>query len=180
MSDVENNFKESMDWNDYINLLKIDDFEKIRIMNDNNPFLLNKYEYGKRKTNYLFEFYAPFDYINEEAKIVIVGITPGWTQTEEMHKFILNKIKEETTDEKSLKKEAKYNASFSGRMRKNLEKKLDAIGIDQALNLTSSSELWSSKKNLFHPTSLLRFPVFIEKKGEYVDYGGHVPPILEV
>ena len=27
-------------------------------------------------------YYAPFEYINKTARILIVGITPGWTQTE--------------------------------------------------------------------------------------------------
>jgi hypothetical protein len=27
-------------------------------------------------------YYAPFDFVNVEAKIAIVGITPGWTQME--------------------------------------------------------------------------------------------------
>ncbi|HEX5912476.1 MAG TPA: hypothetical protein VFY54_05030, partial [Rubrobacter sp.] len=27
-------------------------------------------------------YYAPLDYINPEAKVVLLGITPGWTQME--------------------------------------------------------------------------------------------------
>ena len=38
----------------------------------NNKFLINKE--GNIKI-----YYAPFDYVNSKAKIVIVGITPGLT-----------------------------------------------------------------------------------------------------
>ena len=40
----------------------------------NNKFLINKE--GNIKI-----YYAPFDYVNSKAKIMIVGITPGLQQT---------------------------------------------------------------------------------------------------
>lgn len=183
MSDVENNFKESMDWNYYIDSLK--KFNNLNESNiTNNDFLLNKYEYGKRKTKYLFEFYAPFDYVNKEARIVIVGITPGWTQAKNIHNFMLSQIKKGVTNKELLEKEAKYKASFCGRMKQNLVRKLDDIGISESYLKESSSELWLSKRNLFHPTSLLRFPVFVKKNAQstnkYDNYGGHIPPILSI
>lgn len=37
----------------------------------------------ERKDN-IEVYYVPFDYINTKAKIVIVGITPGWNQNEHL------------------------------------------------------------------------------------------------
>ena len=61
-------------------------------------------------------YYAPFDYINRDAKIVIAGITPGKTQMlnalREARKQLLNGASHEAALES-----AKRTASFSGAMR---------------------------------------------------------------
>lgn len=63
-------------------------------------------------------YYVPHNlYINQKAKIVIVGITPGWTQTEIAYRT-LNKYSN-LSDEKLLKK-CKTALGFEGSMRDNL------------------------------------------------------------
>lgn len=106
--------------------------------------------------------YAPFDHVNRAAKIVIVGMTPGRTQATNA----LRVAKEGLLAGHSLDKvsaEAKVFASFSGEpMRTNLVRMLDLIGVGRLLGLASSGELWSSRSDLEHFTSALRYPVFAD------------------
>lgn len=107
-------------------------------------------------------FYAPFDHVNRAAKVVIVGMTPGRTQATNA----LRVAKEGLLAGRSLDKvsaEAKVFASFSGEpMRTNLVRMLDLIGVARFLGLASSGELWSSRSELVHFTSALRYPVFVD------------------
>ena len=66
-------------------------------------------------------YYAPFDYINSKAKIMIVGITPGLQQMLQSFQVI--------NDGKSLKK-VKDLSSFKGSMRTTLIKYLDELKIN--------------------------------------------------
>ena len=104
-------------------------------------------------------YYAPFEYINKEAKIIICGITPGIQQAilalEEASKQLAQGCSIEAT-----KKAAKNTASFAGPMRKNLIRLLDYIGLPPKLGITSCSELFEAKAHLVHYTSTLRYPVF--------------------
>ena len=116
--------------------------------------------------------YAPFDHINRIAKVVIIGITPGWTQLEASYRYIIQN--KETKDDVLLKR-VKNKASFSGSMRKNLISWLDGIGVYKSLSIKSSAELFNDlNQNTLHTTSVLRFPVFINKN----NYSGHNPKIL--
>ncbi|WP_446810585.1 hypothetical protein ACH50O_03080 [Methylomonas sp. 2BW1-5-20] len=67
-------------------MLITDKFEKYRSVIENSPQLNDKSKPMKElllwedsKMN-LECYYAPFDYINVDAKIILVGITPGATQ----------------------------------------------------------------------------------------------------
>jgi hypothetical protein len=117
--------------------------------------------------------YAPFENINKKAKVVIVGITPGWTQLKESYKYV---IKNKNLSDHLLKKQAKRHASFSGSMRRRLIGWLDDIGIQKSLDIKSSSLLFDiSSQDALHATSVLRYPSFINKK----NYSGHSPNILK-
>ncbi|MDW9481184.1 hypothetical protein GOB57_21295 [Sinorhizobium meliloti] len=111
--------------------------------------------------------YAPFDHVNTDASIVIVGITPGRTQMEAaLHAAksgFLMKLPEEEILER-----AKVHASFSGEMRKELIGLLDYIRLPQAFGIASAAELWGKAAPLVHFTSALRYPTFF--KGE--NYNG--------
>ena len=85
----------------------------------NNKFLINKE--GNIKI-----YYAPFDYVNFKAKIMIVGITPGLQQMLQSFQVI--------NDGKSLK-EVKDLSSFKGSMRTTLIKYLDELKINKKLKI---------------------------------------------
>jgi hypothetical protein len=104
--------------------------------------------------------YAPFEYINPQARVVIVGITPGQTQ-------MLNSIKEarRQLDQGASNIQAmiaaKKTGAFSGAMRPNLIALLDGIGLQRWLGLTSCEALFGAADNLVQTTSVLRNPVFV-------------------
>lgn len=111
----------------------------------------------------LSTWYSPFDYINTQAKIVIVGITPGTQQATnaliKAHDVLLS-----GGSAHQAKFEAKVFASFSGTMRGNLIEMLDYIGIHRVLNIASTNELFDDTSNLAHFTSVLRYPVLFNGK----------------
>lgn len=111
--------------------------------------------------------YAPFEYINTRAKVVLVGITPGRTQ-------MINAIKEARrqmdlgADDEAVLRAAKATGAFSGTMRPNLTGLLDAIGIHQWLGISGCDDLFDGASHLVQTTSLLRNPVFVGAS----DYNG--------
>jgi hypothetical protein len=104
-------------------------------------------------------YYAPFDHINAEAKVVICGITPGFQQAILALQEASKQLKSGATVSEA-KLAAKNTASFGGPMRSNLIRLLDFIGISQKLSINSSSELFDNRTDLVHYTSALRYPVF--------------------
>lgn len=118
-------------------------------------------------------YYAPHnEYINHDAKLVIVGITPGWTQMKAA--FQQAKICLQQGDSlKQLMKSTKKAAGFAGSMRKNLIEMLDECGVNAAFQLSSSRLLFSQYSNLLHTTSVIKYPVFLKGK----NYTGYTPKI---
>ena len=100
-------------------------------------------------------YYAPFDYINLKAKIVIVGITPGLQQMLQSYEVI--------NQRKSLK-EVKDLSSFKGSMRTGLIKYLDELKINDILKIKSCESLFNKNSNYLHTTSLVKYPVFDKGK----------------
>ncbi|MGM0903728.1 MAG: uracil-DNA glycosylase family protein [Bacillota bacterium] len=118
-------------------------------------------------------YWAPFDYINKDAKVIILGITPGFTQMQLAFNYVRHHINEGEYEQVIC--DAKKQASFGGTvMRRNLIEMLDGIGLQELLHIPSCDQLFNNKHDLLHTTSILRYPVFIE--GE--NYGGSNPKIL--
>lgn len=107
--------------------------------------------------------YAPFEYINDKAKVVIVGITPGHTQMVNAVKEARRQLDLGASHHQAIKA-AKHTAAFSGSMRPNLISLLDSIGINKWLGLVSCDELFGASSELVQTTSVLRNPVFINGK----------------
>ena len=100
-------------------------------------------------------YYAPFDYINPQAKIVIIGITPGLQQMIQSFQAI--------KDGKSLM-EVKDLSSFKGGMRNTLVKFLDELKINKILKIQSCESLFNLNNQYLHSTSLVKYPVFDKGK----------------
>ena len=120
-------------------------------------------------------YYAPHnEIINKKAKVFIVGITPGWTQTSIAYKTAHEGL-QKGLDYEQIKKECKRNSRFAGSMRKNLIEMLDELKLNSKLQIKSCSQLFEENDDLLHTTSLIPYPVFINDK----NYTGSNPKIIE-
>ena len=150
----------------YYNKIKnLTNFDKEDILNE---------KFKLYKEDNMTIYYAPHnETINNNAKIFIVGITPGWTQTsiayKTAHNGLINNLEPEL-----IKKECKRNSRFAGSMRKNLIEMLDELNLNNKLHLDSCSELFENKDYLLHTTSIIPYPVFINGK----NYTGSNPKIM--
>ncbi len=118
--------------------------------------------------------WAPFDYINSDTQLTIVGVTPGWRQTH----IVYSASRKALNDGKQLEqafRTAKSQASFAGSMRNNLVSMLDEIGISDMLNIASTADVLGVPNEYIHTTSALRYPVFKEGR----NYTGHGPNPLK-
>ena len=131
---------------------------------------LMKEKYLVSKEGEIEIYYAPFDYINLDASIIIVGITPGWTQMEKSFKTIINELTKNNDFSLALKK-VKSECSFAGSMRSNLIKMLNDLELDKKLNIHSTSELFKIENSFLHSTSVIKYPVFNNGK----NYTGSAP-----
>lgn len=118
-------------------------------------------------------YYAPFEYINTAAKVVLCGITPGLQQATIALVTAGSALRAGQNVEAALA-QAKNTASFAGPMRSNLVAMLDHIGLPQRLGIHSAAELFGERSDLVHFTSALRNPVF--HRGE--NFSG-TPSMLE-
>lgn len=127
-----------------------------------------------KRSGKLEMYYAPHnEYLNPAAKVIIIGLTPGFTQMSAAIQEAIRRLKAGLSDEEVCKG-AKEAARFAGTMRNTLIHMLDALGLQQYLGLASCDKLFQKQQTNLHTTSLLRFPVFIEKK----NYSGAHPKLL--
>jgi hypothetical protein len=83
----------------------------------------------------LSTYYIPFEYVNSNAKLVLVGITPGLTQWKNAIAEMQLQLQRGVTMDVALEETKKVGA-FSGAMRNNLIELLDTIGIQDWLGIT--------------------------------------------
>lgn len=116
-------------------------------------------------------YYAPFEWVNPEARVVLVGITPGKTQAANALSEAKRAICEGAALTEALRR-AKAIGAFSGAMRPNLVALLDAVGLQKWLGLASCGELFGTAAGMLQTASVLQFPVFVD--GE--NYNGTPDP----
>lgn len=135
---------------------------------DGNPSVSNLLIANEGKVSV---YYSPFEWINPQAKVVLVGITPGRVQAAnalaEARRCLLAGL-----PPSEVLRKAKQTGAFSGAMRPNLISVMDAIGLSKWLGISSCSELFASKGELLQTASILQFPVFVD--GE--NYNGSPDP----
>lgn len=107
-------------------------------------------------------YYAPFEYINPSARIILVGITPGPTQMVNANNEARRALQAGKSSTEAIQA-AKSVGAFSGEpLRSNLINQLNHWGFHKWLDLTDSADLFSTSRRLVHTTSLLRYPVFVK------------------
>jgi hypothetical protein len=125
--------------------------KQIRSLKKINKSSVTNKNFLIKKEDNIEIYYAPFDYINSKAKIMIVGITPGLQQMLQSY---------EAVNEGRSLKEVKDLSSFKGSMRTTLIKYLDALNINKKLRIKSCESLFNINSKYLHSTSLIKYPVF--------------------
>lgn len=104
-------------------------------------------------------YYAPFEWVNPLAKVVLVGITPGKSQADIALTEAQRALAEGLPVSEVLRR-AKHAGAFAGKARARLISLLDHIGLHQWLGLRSSEGLFGESGDLLQATSLFQFPIF--------------------
>ncbi len=103
--------------------------------------------------------YTPFNHVNQRAKVVLVGLTPGMTQLRNGVLALKQQLQLGIEAQAALGA-AKRAGAFSGTIRPNLVALLDAIHLNKRLGLGSCAELFERRFDLVQTTSVLRNAVF--------------------
>jgi hypothetical protein len=125
--------------------------------------------------------YAPVDFVNTRARIVLAGLTPSWKQARAAYAAHAELCpREQGRDAASPESEEaagldiQRHSAFAGTMRQNLIAMLDELGIQRHLGIASTLSLFAEDAHALHATSVLRYPVF--KAGK--NYSGQHPKPL--
>ncbi|WP_444452628.1 hypothetical protein ACTTAI_16630 [Rhodobacter capsulatus] len=105
-------------------------------------------------------FYMPFEYVNERARIVIVGITPGPNQMALAYDEV-KALSSRGMNEDQILYQVKSLAAFGDEsMRPNLVKMLNAMQINELIGIRDAGELWSTSYDALHATSVIPHAAF--------------------
>lgn len=107
-----------------------------------------------------------FSYVNHEAKVVIVGITPGNSQIK-------------GTREGMPPCEIKRIYAFAGKMRSNLIHMLDYIGVNKLLSIDTCKTLWEQDFDKVEMTSLLKEATYIMNKNGHEEMFNDISKITK-
>lgn len=118
--------------------------------------------------------YIPFEAVNRAARVVVVGLTPGFIQWRNGVAEAQRQLVAGATQEAALLAAKRFGA-FSGPLRPNLVALLDAIGLHEWLDVPSCAALFDTRPDLLHSTSILRHPV--SRHGD--NYSGMPAPISQ-
>lgn len=118
-------------------------------------------------------FYAPWDWVNTSARVMLVGITPGLYQATEALAEARRSLANGLSPDDALRR-ADAVGSFSGPMRANLVTMLDGIGLAAALDVESTAQLFDDMHHLAGHVSAIDYPVFVHGR----NYGGTNPPLV--
>ena len=121
----------------------------------------------------LHSFYSPFDAINPNAKIVIVGIAPGKLQWRNAVTACKEALEQGYSDNEALRI-AKVTGAFSGPIRHNLIRILDHVSLHEKIHIATTGELFSQQQHLVQHTSVLRQCILNNGK----NYTGTSPNML--
>ncbi|MFH8380120.1 hypothetical protein ACH4E7_04155 [Kitasatospora sp. NPDC018058] len=107
-------------------------------------------------------YYTPFDRsIDPGAKVILVGVTPGRQQFRLAVQAARAALVEGCSPEEAVRR-ADETASFAGPMRKNAVTMLDAIGLADALGITTTSTLFDEHAGLCATTSAVCHAMFVD------------------
>lgn len=109
-------------------------------------------------------YYVPFEWTNPEAKLVVVGISPGPNQIELAYRTASSKIKVGLADEEILKAAKMHGAFGSPTMRPNLIKMMEHFGFAELFGIEKVEDFWGSEADSFLGTSVVPHAAFRRDK----------------
>jgi hypothetical protein len=122
--------------------------------------------------------YIPFDYVNAGARVVVVGIAPGFVQWKNAMLAAQRGLREGLPLPELLRA-AKYAGAFSGAIRPNLVALLDHVGLQRWLGIASCASLFGAHAHLMHVTGALRHAVFVDGPNmNKLNYNGASPNMV--
>ena len=107
--------------------------------------------------------YIPFESVNLGARVVVVGISPGFVQWKNAMREAQRQMAR-GADRATLLRAARQAGAFSGAIRPNFVALLDAIGVQRWLGIASCATLFDLDADLVHIGAILRHPVFVDGK----------------
>ncbi|MFM0083486.1 hypothetical protein [Paraburkholderia sediminicola] len=118
----------------------------------------------------LVVYYAPLEWVNPTAKLVLVDVTP-WKAQADIALTEANRALLEGAPLPKVLRRASLAAAFAGVTRERVIALLDYIGVHQWLGLSSSADLFGEAGDLLQVSFVLQFPVF--KNGANFRAGWH-------
>lgn len=104
--------------------------------------------------------YIPFEHVNRDAKLVIVGITPGNTQLSLAYETAQNLLRAGRQESEALVEIKKAGAFGGPSMKPNLLKMLRHFRFDKLLGIDDVESLWETNATLLHSTSVVPHAAF--------------------
>ena len=105
--------------------------------------------------------YIPFEHVNTAARIVVVGIAPGFVQWKNAMAETQRRMAA-GADQPEILRAARLAGAFSGAIRPNFVALLDAIGMQRWLGIASCASLFDVDAHLVQISAILRHPVFVD------------------
>ncbi|WP_066363161.1 uracil-DNA glycosylase family protein [Herbidospora mongoliensis] len=105
-------------------------------------------------------YFVPFDWVNADAQVMLVGLTPGRQQMHLAVRTAVRALQNGRTLGEALK-EADELGSFAGSMRTNMISMLDGIGLHDVLGLDSTARFFADRSDLLASTSAVCHAVFV-------------------
>ncbi|PZE19838.1 uracil-DNA glycosylase family protein [Paenibacillus xerothermodurans] len=121
-------------------------------------------------------YYAPHnEYVNSDAKVVLIGITPGWHEMELAYRTARAGLEEGLALDE-IGKRVKMASQFVGPTRANIVTMLNKLGLHARLGICDCAELFDDADHLLYSTAILGYPVFVSGR----NYNGHSPALQAV
>ena len=138
-----------------------------------NDLLVPELKLAENAAEGLTIYDAPIGWINHDARLVLIGVTPGFTQMQIVYRAVRTYLLAGANANDACRS-AKYEASFGGAMRTNLIRMLDDLEVPELLDVASAADLFGSSSHLLHTTSAVQYPTFFHGQ----NYTGSRPPLV--
>jgi hypothetical protein len=121
----------------------------------------------------LAAYYAPFDHLEEDARVVLVATAPPLSQAITAHRAARDALWSGVRREEAWRR-ASLAARPRGTFRTNLVHMLDGLGLAEAMGVPTMRQELEGASSRIHFTYCVRYPVLVND----LDYSGRRPKLL--